>query len=110
MAETSRERIARNQSAYRKINEAIREGREDDDDARVRPYLCECALVGCNELIELAVADYEAVRQSSRRFVIAEGHEIPDAESIVDAPADGAVVVEKDSDLAPITRELDPRR
>jgi hypothetical protein len=78
MSETSRERIARNQAAYRKINEGIRAGRGDSD-AHRGAYMCECAILGCNELIELTLAEDEAVRRSSRRFVIAKGHDLPDA-------------------------------
>ena len=109
MAESSRERVARNQAAYRSVNEGIRAGR-DETDAGPRPYLCECAIIGCTELVELTLAEYEGVRHISRRFVIAPGHEVPDAESVVDETGDDSIVVEKDSDLAPITLALDPRR
>jgi hypothetical protein len=109
VSETSRERVARNQAAYRKVNEAIRGGR-DDVDSRPRPFVCECAVLGCNELVEMTIADYEEIRGSSDRFVIFPGHDVPDAERVVAATDDGAVVVEKDSDLAPITRRLDERR
>jgi len=109
VSQTSRERVARNQSAYRKINEAIRAGR-DDADSGPRPFVCECAVVGCNELVEMTLADYEAIRGNSERFVIFPGHDLPDAERVVAETDEGAVVVEKDADLAPITRGLDERR
>ena len=109
MSETSRERVARNQAAYRKINEAIRAG-SDDANSGPRAFVCECALIGCNELIEMTLADYEANRGNSERFVIFPGHDVPDAERVVAETDEGAVIVEKDSDLAPITRGLDERR
>jgi hypothetical protein len=109
MSETSRERVARNQSAYRKVNEGIRAGRDASSD-QPRAFVCECAFLGCNQLVELTMAQYESVRRNSQRFVIAEGHDVPDAETVVWASEDGAVVVEKDPDLAPITEGEDPRR
>src|SRR3954471_18927522 len=109
MAESSRERIARNEAAFRKINEGIRAGRDAEAGERLT-FVCECAVLGCNELIEMSLEEYEAVRGSSRRLVIVEGHEVPDAKPVVWTSDAGAVVVEKDSDLLPITRALDPRR
>ena len=50
MSETSRERVARNQAAYRKINEAIRAGGDGADDGP-RAFVCECAIIGCNDLV-----------------------------------------------------------
>jgi len=109
MSETSRERVARNQAAYRTINEGIRAGSDPDEPGR-RSFVCECAILGCNQLVQLTLSEYEAVRYSSRRFVIVEGHEVPEAETVVWGSGDGTVMVEKDSDLAPITSALDPRR
>ena len=108
MPEEFRERVARNQSAYRKVNEGIRAGRPDDVDVTA-PFVCECAILGCTELVELTVGEYESVRRSERRFVIAPGHEIPDAERTVGETEEGALIIEKDSDLAPILHELNPR-
>jgi hypothetical protein len=108
MSETSRERVARNQAVYRQVNEAIRAGR-DESQKGPQPFVCECAILGCNELVELTVEQYEAVRQSPQRFVILKGHDIPEAESVIWDDGGDVVVVEKDSDLAPITRALDPR-
>ena len=58
----------------------------------------------------MTIDEYEAMRRSPERFVIYPGHDVPDAEEIVDETEEGAVIVEKDSDLSPITRALDPRR
>lgn len=109
MSQDFKERVARNQDAYRKINEGIRSGRPDGADAS-GPFVCECAILGCSELVTLTVSEYESVRHGDRRFIIAPGHEIPDAERAVAETGDGAVIVEKDSDLAPLLHELNPRK
>ena len=101
------QRIARNESAYRDVNEAIRTGRPDDDGPS-NAFMCECGRLGCNALIELRLAEYEAVRANPRRFVMVGGHEIPDVETVVER-LDGCVVVEKREEAARVAEELDPR-
>src|SRR5947199_17611 len=59
MSESPRERVARNQAAFRTVNEGIAAGREDS--GRPQPFVCECAIVGCTELIMLTADEYEAV-------------------------------------------------
>jgi hypothetical protein len=108
MSESFRERVARNQAAYRKVNEGIRAGQPTDADGP-RQFVCECAILGCTELVTLTVQEYEGVRSSERCFVIAPGHEIPDAERTVSVAESGDLIVEKHSDLAPILHELNPR-
>src|SRR6059058_5280591 len=72
------ERIARNEAAYREVNEAIRAGRADQAADAPRPFVCECGRLGCNELVELTLGEYEAVRANPRRFLMLPGHEIPE--------------------------------
>jgi hypothetical protein len=105
--EARQDRIARNETSYRDVNEAIESGRADDND-RPRPYMCECGLLECNQLIELTVAEYEAVRAEPQRFFMAAGHEIPDVEHIVERH-ERFVVAEKDRLGAEIAEEQDPR-
>jgi len=76
------ERIARNEAAYREVNEAIRAGRADQAADAPRPFVCECGRLGCNELVELTLGEYEAVRANPRRFLMLPGHEIPEVEHV----------------------------
>ena len=46
-----------------------------DEDTPVG-FRCECARLGCNQLIELTVREYEEVRSHPRRFVVVPGHEL----------------------------------
>ncbi|HEY3020861.1 MAG TPA: hypothetical protein VGJ32_11745 [Solirubrobacteraceae bacterium] len=107
--ELRRERIARNQAAYRDVNEAIRAGRADSEGDARRPFVCECGQLGCNELVELTRAQYEAVRAHPRRFLLVAGHEIPDVEKVIERH-DGYVVAEKVAESGAIAKATDPRR
>ena len=101
------ERIARNEAAYRHVNEAIQAGRPDDDPPS-NAFVCECGTLGCNELVELTPPEYEAVRSNPRRFLMLDGHEIPDVETVVERH-DAYIVVEKIDGAAEVADELDPR-
>ena len=109
MDEARKDRIARNEVAFRKVNEAIEAGRHEDDDERRRmPFLCECGAIGCNLLIDVTVAEYEGVRSNPRRFFVMPGHEEPAVESVVDT-TDRFNVVEKHESQADIPEADDPR-
>lgn len=67
------ERVARNEAAFRKVNEGIERGRQTREG--LVGFVCECGRLGCNEIIELLPSEYEAVRADARRFVVRNGHE-----------------------------------
>jgi hypothetical protein len=54
------------------------------------------------------VREYERVRAHSRRFVVAPGHELPDAETIIEVAA-GYTVVEKRDQAGTVAEASDPR-
>jgi len=103
------ERIARNEAAYRDVNEAIKAGRRDHEGDAPRAFRCECGMLGCNLLVELTVAEYEAVRADSRRFFMRDGHEIPDVETVSERH-ERFIVAEKRPETAHIAEGTDPRR
>jgi hypothetical protein len=87
-------RLASNESVFREVNEGIERGQwpgEEDDPVRFR---CECARLGCNLLLELTLSAYEQVRSHPRRFVMIDGHQVPELETVVQRER-GYVVVEK---------------
>ena len=102
------ERIARNEAAYRDVNEAIRAGRAGQDASRLRAFVCECGQLGCNQLVELTLDEYEAVRAEPRRFFMLGGHEIPDLETVVERH-ERYIVAEKIGESAGVAEETDPR-
>jgi hypothetical protein len=80
------------------------------DPSGVLTFVCECGRLGCNKLIQLTRAEYEDIRENPRRFAILAGHEIPEAEEIVERH-DRYLVVEKAGDPeAEIVEHTDPRR
>ena len=100
--------MARNESAVRKVNEGIDAGRGLTEVERVLTFVCECGRLGCTQLIELSVTEYEHVRSSGRRFVVLADHVDEDSEEVVDR-ADGWVVVEKTGAAGEAAERLDPR-
>jgi hypothetical protein len=66
------ERLAHNEATYRRINEAIERGRATR--TGLIGFICECGQLGCNEVIELTLDEYEEVRSDAHRFAVAPGH------------------------------------
>lgn len=109
MNESPHERLARNEAFFRQVNERIKDvadGIQGGDDAY--EFLCECSDPSCAERLTLSRSEYEQVRQSSRRFVLAPGHVSPEVEHVVEYEGDH-VVVEKVGVAGRIAAELDPR-
>jgi hypothetical protein len=103
------ERAARNQSIFRAVNErleGIAESFEDVADTAI--FTCECADLGCIQMIEMTLAEYEDLRKESNRFAVLPGHVLPDVERVVSAN-DRFVVVAKLGDGERVAEELDPR-
>jgi hypothetical protein len=100
------QRIAANEAAFRDINEAIERGQWPGEVGPVT-FRCECARLGCNQLIELSLAEYKLIREHSRRFFVAPGHEAPEAEAVVETRV-GYVVVEKLGQAGEVADSTDP--
>ena len=108
MADDREQRIGRNESLLRDVNEAIERGQWPTDPGEAVRFRCECAVLDCNHNVELTVREYERVRENPRRFVVVRGHELPEAESVVEANQ-GYLVVEKRDEAGFVAEELDPR-
>ncbi len=110
MGDLRRERIARNESAFRMLNDSLRasihRGREDSE---LAGFVCECGNGECDVTVRLAVPAYERVRRDPRLFVVVPGHEASDTEDVVDRGA-GYAIVRKHEDVADIVEGTDPRR
>ena len=110
MAPDRKERIARNESSFRELNESLetnvhRGGSEPD----YAGFVCECGDEDCDTTVRIALPAYEAIRRDSMLFFVVPGHEEPDAEDVVDE-GDGYVIVRKHEDVAEIAESTDPRR
>jgi hypothetical protein len=78
------EKAARNQVVFREVNERIAELTGLLNATGFNLFICECSDPGCAESLEITSGEYEAVRADGARFVIANGHETPEVEQVVD--------------------------
>jgi hypothetical protein len=108
MGEGQEDRIARNEVSFRNVNEGIERGQWPGDEDAPVAFRCECAKLGCNELISLTTSEYEHVRSSGRRFVMLPGHQIPEVEIVVET-FDSYIVVEKREESGRLAEATDPR-
>jgi hypothetical protein len=104
----SEHRIGRNEAIAREVNEAIESGKAPADVHAPIAFRCECGQLGCNQLFEVTLGDYERVRAHSRHFLVADGHEQPEVESVVQRRS-GYTVVEKLDVAGHIADASDPR-
>ncbi len=106
MDEPRKERLAINEVLFRNVNEGIRAGQAEA--AAPLAIRCECGSLGCNRMLEIDVALYEAVRADPRRFVLLEGHDVPEVERVVERH-EGFEIVEKVGESGGIAEAADPR-
>jgi hypothetical protein len=99
------EQIAVNEATAREINDAIEAGRLASGGTSA--FICECGQLGCNAMVELTVADYEAVRAHPRRFIVNPGHDAHFDQVVQDAGR--YIVVLKHGAPAEIADRTDPR-
>jgi hypothetical protein len=99
------QRVARNEAAFRKVNEAIERGRQTREG--LLGFVCECGRLGCNEIIELFLSEYEAVRADGRRFAVRHGHQVG-PEAVIETH-ERYLVVAKQGRAGDIAEFSDPR-
>jgi hypothetical protein len=110
MKEPTREeaRIARTESLFRHVNERIAETAERFDSDET-DFLCECADTHCQDRLELPLEKYEEVREDPTTFVIADGHELPAHEKVVERGEPYLIVRKVGRALKAAVRRTDPR-
>lgn len=109
METVRKERIARNESAFRELNESLKANvHREGADGHLAGFVCECGDPNCEALVRLGPATYESIRQDARLFFLVPGHEAPEAEDVVDE-GDGYLIVQKRADVADVVEQTDPR-
>jgi hypothetical protein len=103
------ERMARTESAFREVNEAIAETAERFE-AEEADFVCECADPQCAHRVTAALEDYEEVRSEPTHFLLAPDHNQPEVEQIVERTGEFEVVEKVKPLMARIVRRLNPRR
>lgn len=101
-------KMARTESAFREVNEAIAKTAARFD-ATEADFVCECADPNCTHRVTADLEDYEDVRSDATHFLIADGHDKPRIERVVEENDDYAVVEKFGARVARIVRALNPR-
>jgi hypothetical protein len=104
------ERIGRNEAVFRAVNEKIEAVNLAFGEVSDRMQLvCECGDAQCAEPIELTLAAYESLRSDATLFSVVPGHELPEAEQVVERHEGYSVVRKLEGIPNQIARETDPR-
>jgi hypothetical protein len=104
------ERLAVNESLFRETNERLAETSAEWGFATDRlDLVCECADLDCTERIDIAPREYERARSQPTLFLLEPGHELPEAEEIIETN-ERYVLVRKRGEAADVAVETDPRR
>lgn len=101
-------RVGANEAALREVNEAIERGTWPGEGDAPVGFRCECARLGCDQVVELTIDEYEQVRAHPRRFVLVQGHEVPIEDTLL-VSGTGWVVVEKRDVAGAVAEATDPR-
>jgi hypothetical protein len=103
------ERVARNESTTRQINEGIEQAHQAAPvEGQVRA-LCECGREECDRLIAITIAEYESVRADPSQFAVVRAHVMPDLERVVAETDRYVVVAKRQGTPAAVAIEEDPR-
>jgi hypothetical protein len=101
------ERVARNESASRDVNEQIEEALEGEP-SYIR-MICECGNAECERVVAITLAEYERVRSDAVHFVVIKEHVMPDVERVVYETDRFVVVAKRAGTPADVAIEEDPR-
>jgi hypothetical protein len=103
-------RLGQNEALYREVNERVSDQarRQALSVEEVYEFVCECSNLDCTLRVEISLSEYEAVRAHARRFIVAVGHDLPEAETVVEQ-TDRYWVIEKDEEAGEVAETLDPR-
>ncbi len=73
---SSAERVARNESLFRNVNEAIAGQLLRRSGLSEGPWLfiCECSDLECTQQVELTITQYRTAREAANRFAVVPGH------------------------------------
>jgi hypothetical protein len=103
------QRLVKNEVMFRDLNERVAQSAHAQGvDDHVFEFLCECSNADCTLRVRLTLSAYETVRSDPTQFVVADGHELPEIESVVFRSSDYQIV-RKLGGAASYARVEDPR-
>ena len=94
MDERHQQRIASNEARFRDMNDNLVRHLEAFDDPESYQVMCECALLNCEDTVEISREHYRTVRAQPCWFVVLPEHVLQAAEAPVSKDA-GYWVIEK---------------
>jgi 5-bromo-4-chloroindolyl phosphate hydrolysis protein len=103
------ERVARNESTTREINEDIEQAHQAASTSDHVRIVCECGRLECDRVIAITIVEYESVRADPRQFAVARDHVTVDVERVVAETDRYAVVTKRPGTPAAVAIEEDPR-
>ena len=103
------ERVARNETTTRQINEQIEQAHQEAPIQGHVRVLCECGREDCDRPIAMTLAEYESVRADPRQFAVAHDHVQAEVEQVVTQTDRYAVVAKREGTPAAVAVEEDPR-
>jgi hypothetical protein len=103
------ERVARNESTTREINEGIEQAHQAASTPDHVRIVCECGRLECDRVIAITLAEYESVRADPRQFAVTHDHVMADLERVVAETDRYAVVAKREGTPAAVAVDEDPR-
>jgi hypothetical protein len=103
------ERVARNESTTRQINEEIEQAHQAAPIEGPVRVLCECGRRECDRVLAITLAEYESVRADPLQFAVTRDHVMADVERVVAETDRYAVVAKREGTPAAVAIEEDPR-
>jgi hypothetical protein len=103
-------KLGLNEAMFREVNERLEELNRTFADFTDRlQVVCECADMGCAEMIDVPAADYERIRSDPLLFILVPGHEMADVEDVVEEHETFEVVRKREGEPGRVARATDPR-
>jgi len=103
------ERVARNESTTRLINENIEQAHQAASTPDHIRIVCECGRLECDRVLAITIAEYESVRADPRQFAVARDHVLAEVEWVVAETDRYVVVAKRQGTPAAVAVEEDPR-
>jgi 5-bromo-4-chloroindolyl phosphate hydrolysis protein len=106
---SQQERVARNESTTREINENIERAHQAASTPDHVRIVCECGRLECDRVLAITIAEYESVRADPRQFAVTRDHVLAEVEQVVAETDRYAVVAKRPGTPAAVAIEEDPR-
>lgn len=105
-----RERECAKQARCREQNETARARARSAADGVQSSFRCECGDAKCRRSVTLTLSEYELVRGDATHFAVAQDHENPEGEHVIEENARFSVVELVTAEATKLARRSDPRQ